>query len=101
MPTATDQRLVRGILQFNDREFFECHETLEEIWTTEHGPRRLFLQALIHHAVGFYHHQRGNSEGAQRQLRKGLTKLIVYLPGYEGIDTARLHKDMQRALEMI
>ena len=53
-----DELLLRGIRLFND-EVFQCHETLEEAWKPERGPRRLFLQALIHLAVGFYHCQRG------------------------------------------
>jgi len=59
----------------------------------ERGPRRLFLQSLIHFAVAFYHDQRGNPVGATRQLRKGLRKLAAYLPTCEGIDTAQLHRD--------
>jgi len=85
--------LEHGIELFNRREFFECHEVLEEIWTPERGPRRLFLQSLIHFAVAFYHDQRGNPVGATRQLRKGLRKLEAYLPTCEGIDTARLHRE--------
>ncbi len=88
-----DPRLQHGIGLFNRREFFVCHEVLEEIWTSERGSRRLFLQSLIHFAVAFYHDQRGNPAGATRQLRKGLRKLAAYLPVCEEIDTARLHRE--------
>jgi hypothetical protein len=84
--------LERGIELFNRREFFVCHEVLEEIWTPERGPRRLFLQALIHFAVACYHDQRGNPVGATRQLRKGLRKLAAHLPECDGIDTERLYR---------
>jgi predicted metal-dependent hydrolase len=94
-------RLQHGILLFNQREFFECHEVLEEEWTPERDPRRLFLQSLIHMAVGLYHASRGNPVGASRQLRKGLRKLGGYLPGCEGIDTARLHQEMAETLGRI
>src|SRR5207302_7958147 len=94
-------RLQRGILLFNQREFFECHEVLEEEWTPERDPRRLFLQSLIHLAVGLYHASRDNPVGASRQLRKGLRKLSGYLPSCEGIDTARLHRDALAVLERI
>jgi predicted metal-dependent hydrolase len=96
-----DKLLQRGIRLFNDEEFFQCHEVLEETWTSEHEPRRLFLQALIHLAVGFYHCQRGNPIGASRQLRKGLKKLAKYLPTCEGIDTGRLNRDALLVLEQI
>ncbi|HUI55964.1 MAG TPA: DUF309 domain-containing protein [Bryobacteraceae bacterium] len=96
-----DPLLGRGIALFNRREFFECHEVLEEAWTPERGPRRLFLQSLIHIAVGFYHHERGNALGAARQLRKGLRKLAAYLPDRESLDTGRLHREAQLVLTRI
>jgi predicted metal-dependent hydrolase len=96
-----DARVAHGIELFNSRQFFVCHEVLEEVWTPERDPRRRFLQSLIHMAVGMYHCERRNPEGAARQLRKGLRKLGDYLPEYEGIDTARLHGDAARALDAI
>ena len=88
-----DEVVRRGIRLFNEGEFFRCHEVLEEAWTVERGPRRLFLQAIIHVAVGLYHSQRSNPLGAGRQLGKALRKLAPYLPSYECIDTARLYAD--------
>ena len=92
---------ARGIELFNRCEFFECHEVLEDLWRPERGPRRLFLQGVIHLAVGFYHHQQGNRMGAERQLRKGLKKLAGYLPECEGIDTLRLYGESIACLEQI
>jgi len=94
-----DPRLQHGVDLFNRREFFVCHEVLEEIWMPERGPRRRFLQAIIHFAVAFYHDQRSNPLGASRQLRKGLRKLAPYLPSHEGIDTAQLYSDGLAAVE--
>lgn len=85
--------LRKGILLFNAGEFFACHEVLEEAWVQERGPRKLFLQALIHIAVGLYHSQRGNPAGADGQLSKALRKLAFYLPAYEGVDTKRVYTD--------
>jgi len=96
-----DKLLLHGIRLYNKREFFECHEVLEEAWTPEHGPRRLFLQALIHFAVGFYHWERGNLAGAGRQIRKGLRKLDAYRPACESVDTERLYRDGLQALARI
>lgn len=96
-----DELLRSSIDLFNNREFFACHEVLEEAWMPERGPRRVFLQSLIHLAVGCYHCQRGNHVGASRQLRKGLRKLAGYLPSCEGIDTARLYREALAALERL
>jgi predicted metal-dependent hydrolase len=96
-----DPLLERGIALFNHGEYFECHEVLEEAWTPERGPRRLFLQSLIHVAVGFYHHTRGNADGAVRQLRKALRKLAAYLPQCEQVDTGRLDGEVRAVLRAI
>lgn len=93
--------LQHGIDLFNCCAFFECHEALEEIWMPGRGPRRLFLQSLIHIAVGFYHVQRGNQAGAERQLRKGLKKLAGYLPEFEGVCTGELHRQTLECLARI
>jgi predicted metal-dependent hydrolase len=93
--------LQRGIELFNRQEFFECHEVLEELWTPERGPHRLFLQAVIHMAVACYHCQRGNSRGAEGQFFKGLRKLDAYLPVCQGIDTRRLSKEARAMLEQV
>ncbi len=99
IPVHMDPILKHGIDLFNREEFFECHEVLEAIWTPERGPRRLFLQSLIHFAVAFYHDQQKNPVGAGRQLRKGLRKLTAYLPECEGVDTAKLHRAGLAAVE--
>jgi predicted metal-dependent hydrolase len=90
-----------GIQLFNDGEFFASHEALEEAWVKERGPRRRFLQAVIHVAVGLYHSQRGNSRGASGQLGKALHKLAAYLPSYECIDTRRLYNDVLSVAKLI
>jgi uncharacterized protein len=88
-----------GIQHFNRSEFFECHEVLEEIWTTAEQPERWFLQSLIHFAVGFYHHQqRDNLAGASRQLGKGLRKIQGYLPEWGGVRTALIEREARHCL---
>jgi uncharacterized protein len=91
----------RAVELYRNGEFFHCHEVLEQLWTPMRGPQRRFLQALIHFAVAFYHQQRRNPLGAERQLRKALRKIEPYLPSYEGVDTARLYREGQVCLERI
>ena len=90
--------LEQGIARFNAREFYLCHEVLEDVWLEESGPRKLFLQSIIHFAVAFYHEGRENPLGALRQLRKGIAKLAPYLPVYEDVDTSRLFDEGLRCL---
>ncbi len=91
----------RGLELIDRREFFEAHEVLEELWRDSRGEERLFLQSLIHFAVGYYHAEQGNAEGARLQLTKALQKIAGYLPAFGGIDTARLYEVGLRSLEAV
>jgi predicted metal-dependent hydrolase len=90
-PLLDESAFRHGIQLFNDGDFFECHEVLEDLWRPMQGPQRLFLQGVIHFAVALYHYQQNNVPGALRQLRKSLKKLAGYLPEFEGVDTATLY----------
>jgi predicted metal-dependent hydrolase len=85
-----DAALRRGIELFNAREYYECHEVLEDVWILEVGPRKRFLQSIIHLAVAYYHLGRGNRTGGVRQLRRAVRKLLPYLPAYDGVNTREL-----------
>ena len=82
--------LEAGIAQFNDGLFFECHDTLEEVWSGLRGPSRGFLQGLIQVAVGFYHLGNGNRAGARTLLRRALGRLERYPDAYAGVAVAPL-----------
>jgi hypothetical protein len=43
--------LLRGIEQFNQREYFECHETLELIWNAEPGAIRTLYKSSVSQSV--------------------------------------------------
>ena len=102
MPGLDPRELFqKGIDLFNAEEFFECHEVLEEVWTHSQQPDRWFLQALIHFAVGFYHHSQGNRNGTERQLRKGIRKIQGYLPEWDGVRTAAIEREVRERLTVI
>src|SRR5690606_20932959 len=52
-----------GIALFNEGEWFEAHESWEDIWHMAAGPRKLFYQGLIQCAVTLEHMRRGNPRG--------------------------------------
>jgi uncharacterized protein len=56
-----------------NRDYFECHEVLEEYWKeVDPGNRSSHWVGLIQIAVGLYHYRRNNVEGAKRMLSKAL-----------------------------
>ena len=75
----------KGVAQFNLGQFFEAHETWEEIWLAAPEPERTFLQGIIQVAAAFHHCQRSNRAGAQSLLEAGLEKLARFPATHRGI----------------
>lgn len=90
MEAQQDPRLQKGIDEFNQQLFFECHETLEEIWLEEHGENRRFYQGVIQIAAGYFKWQQGVPAGALKLWRMGLEKIEPYGPVYLGVNLASL-----------
>ena len=55
----------------SSRDYFECHEVLEEYWKKEGMTNKLWV-GLIQLAVAMYHHRRDNYKGAKKQLNKAI-----------------------------
>lgn len=90
LPDEERAALARGIAQFNEGLYFECHDTLEEAWSGVRGTPRDFFQGLIQAAVGFYHLGNGNHPGAKALLRRSLARLERYPARYAGVELAEL-----------
>jgi len=86
----------KGVAEFNSGYFFECHDTLEDMWTGLRGPSRDFFQGLIQVSVAFYHLTGGNLVGAQSMLRRALKRFEKYPDRYFGFDLAA-HREELRA----
>ena len=94
-PVLDDEQrraLARGIEEFNAGLFFECHDTLEDMWGGIRGPSRNFFQGLIQVAVAYYHLGNGNAAGAESMMRRALKRFESYPARYCGFDV-----DAQRA----
>ena len=75
---------------FNQQEFFEAHEALEDLWRVYPGPDRPFLQGLIQVAVALEHSLRGNPKGARGVLHSAEGHLAPYRPDHRGFDLEKL-----------
>lgn len=85
--------------QFNRGQFFECHETLEEVWQEEQGEVRDLYKGLIQLAAAFVHVTRGNPVGARRLLTTSLGYLTPYRPdGAMGFDADHICRETECAL---
>lgn len=80
-----DPLYIRFLYHFNvDRDYFECHEVLEELWLEE--GRNPLWQGLLQVAVALYHHRNGNVSGAVKLLTGALDKLEPRREADIGID---------------
>jgi uncharacterized protein len=88
--------LLLGIEQFNQREYFECHETLEALWNRESGTIRVLAKGILQVGVGCYHLLRGNYRGALLKLASGAAYLEPFAPRCRRVEVARLISDARR-----
>ncbi|BDG46655.1 DUF309 domain-containing protein [Parageobacillus sp. KH3-4] len=91
---------IRYLIHFHtDRDYFECHEILEEHWKKT-GYKKVWV-LLIQIAVALYHHRRGNQQGALRMMRKALSLLSKEQKAIRelGLDDQRLSEQLERYIE--
>lgn len=89
-----DPLYIQHLHYFNrERDYFECHEVLEELWLRE--GRSLLYQGLLQVAVGLYHHRNGNLSGALKLFNGALQKLAPYPPDSLGIDLGKLRLESE------
>lgn len=79
-----------GVEQFNQGQFYACHDTLEALWMEATEPQKTFYQAILQIAVALYHLGNSNVRGACILLGEGTNKLSRYPASYAGIDVDQL-----------
>ncbi|MPZ13343.1 MAG: DUF309 domain-containing protein [Chloroflexi bacterium] len=89
--------LIKAVHQFNRREFFECHETLEALWKAEPAAVRELYQGVLQVGVAFHHLGRGNVRGAKLMLQRGIEHLRPFPSECQGILVDRLVEDAEAA----
>jgi predicted metal-dependent hydrolase len=94
---------AEAIEQFNSWRFYDCHETLEDIWR-ETGPKgdeatlANFYQGLIKAAAGYHHLLRGNYAGVMKVLGDAPRLLAPYRPRTMGVDVDSLVEAVEATL---
>jgi uncharacterized protein len=68
-------KYLRGISLFNNAEFFDAHEALEDVWRAAPPENKKFLQGLVQVAVAFHHYSTGNRVGMRSVLERAIRNL--------------------------
>jgi uncharacterized protein len=79
---------IQYLVHFHgDRDWFECHEILEEYWKSQpQDARSKTWVGLIQIAVGLYHQRRGNRAGALKMLESAQRNLDSHVLDGLGLD---------------
>jgi hypothetical protein len=91
MPLRHDPRFLEFLRLYNAAEYYESHETLEDLWLDEHGPLRPFYQGMIQYSTAFLHLEKGNLSGCRKLLIQAKGKLSAYPDICHGIDLRVVH----------
>jgi uncharacterized protein len=90
---APSGELLQAIAEFNQGEWFQCHETLEELWVGAKGELRDFYQGMLQLAVAQHHWRQGNFKGALILLKGGGELLSRVGEVCQGVDVEALRAD--------
>ena len=60
---------------FNKHEWYEAHDTFEEIWNSVDGDERQVIQGILQVSVSQFHLSKGNLNGATILLGEGLGRI--------------------------
>lgn len=88
--TSPPDELWIGIQQFNQGDYYACHDTLEAVWMVADDAEKPFYQGILQIAVALYHLRNQNWRGATILLGEGLNRLRGFEPAYYGVDVSDL-----------
>lgn len=91
----------KGIEEFNQALYFQCHETLEAYWHKQAEPQRQLTQGIIQIAVAYHHLGNSNKSGALKLFSKGLVRLIKFSSENCGIDIASLIRSVEQKINQL
>ncbi len=77
-----------GVEQFNQGEFYACHDTLEAIWIESPEADKKFYQGILQIAVALYHLGNQNWRGGVILMGEGLNRLRAVPDDHAGLDMA-------------
>jgi len=91
--------ILQAYGEFNRGDWFECHETLEDLWVGSEDEPRWFYQGMLQISVALHHWRNGNYGGAVSLLTGGVGYLQRVSPVCQRIEVALLVVEAERFRE--
>ena len=85
-----EKLFVDGIALFNEKKFYDAHETWEELWSEYRLKDDLFIQGLIQLSVAFFHITNLNLKGSSNLFKKCLPKLKKFPINHRNINVSEI-----------
>lgn len=103
LSTNNEVRFQNGIDLFNNAQYWEAHESWEDIWK-ELGDESLddweiLLRGLIQIAAGLHCVSLQKKRGARGNLKKGWTKILLWDGEFLGLNLSALATEAERCLD--
>ncbi len=95
------EKFWQGVKEFNQQQFYACHDTLEAIWIEAPESDKRFYQGVLQVAVGCYHLSNQNWRGAVILLGEAVRRLCDYQPEYQGINVESLMEQASLLLQAL
>jgi predicted metal-dependent hydrolase len=93
--------ILQAFGEFNRGDWYECHETLEDLWIGSEDEPRWFYQGMLQIAVALLHWRNENYGGAISLLTSGIKYLQRVRPVCQRIEVALLAAEAERFLEKL
>lgn len=92
---------LKGLQEFNQGEYFEAHESLEDAWNADETPGRELYRAILQVAVAYLQIERRNYNGAVKMFLR-VRQWIDPLPGEcRGVDIDQLRSDAEKVRQAL
>ena len=85
-----DKLFIKGIALFNQKKFYDAHESWEELWSEYRLKDEIFIQGLIQLAVAYFHITNLNLKGSKNLFNKCLPKLQKFPTNHRNINLLKI-----------
>ncbi|WP_299405787.1 DUF309 domain-containing protein [Acaryochloris sp. IP29b_bin.148] len=76
----------QGVAEFNQGQYYACHDTLEALWMEATDPPKSLYQGILQISVACYHLGKKNWQGAVILLGEGIGRLQAYEPVFAEVN---------------
>lgn len=92
---------LTGLRAFDNAEYFDAHEHLEDAWNAESGAAKELYRAVLQVAVAYLQIERRNYRGALKMFLRARQWLESLPDNCRGVDIANLRLDAERVRQSL